>query len=46
MRDLRFGVEVETVGKTRQTVAEAIRTVVGGAVRHVGQGPGSRRLVT
>jgi len=36
MRDLKFGVEVETVGKTRQTVAEAIRTVVGGAVRHVG----------
>jgi len=36
MRELRFGVEIETVGKTRQTVAEAIRTVVGGAVRHVG----------
>ncbi|MBM4041783.1 MAG: amidoligase [Planctomycetes bacterium] len=36
LRDLKFGVEVETVGKTRQTVAEAIRTVVGGAVRHTG----------
>jgi hypothetical protein len=36
LRDLRFGVEVETVGKTRQTVAEAICTVVGGTVRHVG----------
>jgi len=36
LRELRFGVEIETVGRTRQTVAEAIRTVVGGAVRHVG----------
>ena len=36
MRELRFGVEIETVGRTRQTVAEAIRTVVGGAVRHAG----------
>ena len=36
MRELRFGVEIETVGRTRQTVAEAIRTVIGGAVRHVG----------
>ena len=36
MRELRFGVEIETVRRTRQTVAEAIRTVVGGTVRHVG----------
>jgi hypothetical protein len=37
MRDLRFGIEIETTKRTRQTVAEAIRTVVGGRVRHVGQ---------
>ena len=36
LRELKFGIEVETVGRTRQTVAEAIRTVVGGTVRHVG----------
>ena len=36
MRDLKFGVEVETVGRTRQTVTEAICTVVGGTVRHTG----------
>ena len=36
LRELNFGIEVETVGRTRQTVAEAIRTVVGGTVRHVG----------
>jgi hypothetical protein len=34
LRELKFGIEIETVGKSRQTVAEAIRTVVGGAVRH------------
>jgi acylaminoacyl-peptidase len=32
MRDLRFGIEIETTKRTRQTVAEAIRTVVGGRV--------------
>jgi len=36
LRELRFGIEIETVRRTRQTVAEAIRTVVGGRVRHVG----------
>ena len=36
LRMLKFGIEVETVKRTRQTVAEAIRTVVGGTVRHVG----------
>jgi hypothetical protein len=36
LRELRFGIEIETVGRTRQVVAEAIRTVVGGTVRHVG----------
>ena len=34
LRSLRFGVEVETVRRTRSCVAEAIRTVVGGQVRH------------
>jgi len=37
MRDLKFGIEIETVKRTRQAVAEAIQTVVGGYVRHVGR---------
>jgi len=36
LRELKFGIEIETIKRTRQTVAEAIRTVVGGTVRHVG----------
>jgi hypothetical protein len=36
LRELKFGIEIETIRRTRQAVAEAIRTVVGGAVRHVG----------
>ena len=36
MRELKFGIEIETIRRTRQAVAEAIRTVVGGAVRHAG----------
>ena len=36
MRTLTFGIEIETVGQTRQTVAEAIRTVVGGRVEYAG----------
>ena len=36
LRELKFGIEIETINRTRQTVAEAIRTVVGGTVRHVG----------
>ena len=35
-RSLRFGCEVETVGQARHTVAEAIQSVVGGEVTHVG----------
>ena len=35
LKTLRFGVEVETVGRTRKVVAEAIRSVVGGRVVHV-----------
>ena len=36
MRTLRFGIEIETVGQTRERVAQAIQQVVGGTVRHVG----------
>ena len=36
LMELKFGIEIETIKRTRQTVAEAIRMVVGGAVRHVG----------
>lgn len=36
MSEIRFGIEIETVGQTRATVAEAIRSVVGGRVEHVG----------
>jgi hypothetical protein len=36
LQELRFGVEIETVGRTRGTVAEAIRSVTGGVARHVG----------
>jgi len=34
MRDIRFGIEIETVGQTRGTVAHAIQSVVGGEIRH------------
>ena len=34
MKSLRFGIEIETIGQTRETVARAIQTVVGGTVRH------------
>jgi hypothetical protein len=37
MREQRFGVEVECVGITRQRAAEAVRSVVGGSVVHVGR---------
>lgn len=36
MRELTFGLEVETTGRTREQVAQAIQSVVGGEVRHVG----------
>ena len=36
LQDLQFGVEIETVGRTRQTVAKAIQAVVGGVATHVG----------
>ena len=34
IEDLTYGVEIETVGQTRETVARAIQSVVGGTVRH------------
>jgi len=36
MRELSYGVEIETVGRTREAVARAIQEVVGGDVRYVG----------
>ena len=36
LRNLKFGVEIETIGKTRETAAKAIQSVVGGEVVHVG----------
>ena len=36
LKELKFGTEIETIKRTRQRVAEAIRTIVGGTVRHVG----------
>jgi len=35
IQEIRFGVEIETVGRTRRQVADAIRSVVGGTVEHV-----------
>jgi len=36
IHEIRFGVEIETVSRTRRAVAEAICSVVGGTVEHVG----------
>jgi len=36
MRTLRYGIEIETIGQTRETVARAIATVVGGTPRRAG----------
>lgn len=38
LRELRFGVELETIQRERGTVARAIQSVVGGEVSHVGGG--------
>lgn len=37
LREINFGVEIETVGRKRRRVAQAIQSVVGGRVRHEGQ---------
>ena len=36
LRDINFGVEIETVRRTRRNVAEGIRSIVGGVVEHIG----------
>ena len=36
LRELRYGIEIEMVGKTRGAVAQAIQEVVGGTVSHTG----------
>lgn len=36
MKTIRFGVEIETVGKTRRAVAHAVQSVVGGTIAHIG----------
>jgi hypothetical protein len=36
LRELNFGIEIETVKRTREVVARAIQMAVGGEVRHVG----------
>ena len=40
LRRISFGIEIETVKRTRERVAQAIQSVVGGQVRHIGS-PGS-----
>ena len=37
LRELHFGVEIETVRRTRKRVAEAIQSVVGGSITHPGR---------
>ena len=36
LEDIKIGVEIETTQLTRREVAEAIRSVVGGTVEHIG----------
>ena len=36
MRAIRFGIEIETIKRTREQTAAAIHSVVGGIIRHVG----------
>lgn len=36
MRAIRFGIEIETIKRTREQTAAAIHSVVGGTIRHVG----------
>ena len=36
LRDIRFGIEIETLGRTRADVARAIQSVVGGTGAHTG----------
>ncbi len=36
LREIRFGLEIETIKRKRERVASAIQSVVGGTVRHIG----------
>jgi len=36
IREIRFGIEIETIKRTREETAAAIHSVVGGTIRHVG----------
>lgn len=36
LRELKFGIEIETIGQTRETAVKAIQSVVGGKVSHAG----------
>lgn len=36
LKDIHYGIEIETVKRTREQIAWAIHSVVGGTVRHVG----------
>jgi hypothetical protein len=36
MREIRFGIEIETIQRTREEAARAIHSVVGGTVSHIG----------
>lgn len=36
LRELKFGIEIETIGKTRETAAKAVQSVVGGKISHAG----------
>ena len=36
LKDVSVGVEIETINATRHTVAQAIQSVVGGEVVHIG----------
>ena len=39
IQSLRYGVEIEVCSQTRETVAHAVQSVVGGTVRHIGGTP-------
>ena len=36
LRQINFGIEIETVKRTRERVARAIHSVTSGQIRHVG----------
>jgi len=36
LNEIQYGIEIETVKRTREQIVWAIHSVVGGTVRHVG----------